>query len=92
MTKRLTVEERKAKLQKQEDDLIAKQSIIKSKLKKLNVRAKTQERKDNTRRAILIGQYFIKNMSKVEIKNMMDEYLDRDNDRILFDLEVLPQD
>ena len=57
-------------------------------------RQKEQERKDDTRRKILLGSYFIKKMNendanKKKILTVMDEYLTEDPDRKLFDLPPL---
>jgi hypothetical protein len=56
----------------------------------IEARAKTQERKDDTRKKILVGSYYldnsIKNNSMKEINKLMDEYLTRDTDRALFGL------
>ena len=55
---------------------------------------KEQERKDDTRRKILLGSYLIKKMNanetnKEKILAELNEYLTEDRDRILFDLGLL---
>jgi hypothetical protein len=53
-------------------------------------REQSKERKDNTRRKILIGSYYLeqanKNNSFDSVVKLMDSYLTRDSDRMLFDL------
>lgn len=55
---------------------------------------KEQERKDDTRRKILLGSYLIKKMqaneaNKEKILTDLNEYLTEDRDRKLFDLTPL---
>ena len=55
---------------------------------------KEQERKDDTRRKILLGSYLIKKMNaneanKEKILAELNEYLTEDRDRQLFDLLIL---
>ncbi|ALV74964.1 hypothetical protein [Acinetobacter johnsonii] len=55
---------------------------------------KEQERKDDTRRKILLGSYLIKKMnaneaSKEKILAELNEYLTEDRDRQLFDLPIM---
>ena len=55
---------------------------------------KEQERKDDTRRKILLGSYLIKKMNaneanKEKILSELNEYLTEDRDRQLFDLLIL---
>ena len=55
---------------------------------------KEQERKDETRRKILLGSYLIKKMqaneaNKEKILTDLNEYLTEDRDRKLFDLTPL---
>ena len=53
---------------------------------------KEQERKDDTRRKILLGSYLIKKMqneaNKEKILAELNEYLTEDRDRQLFDLPL----
>jgi len=55
-------------------------------------REKTKDKKKDTRRKILLGAYYLdkttKDNSMDEIKKLMDRYLTRDSDRILFDLPI----
>ena len=54
---------------------------------------KEQQRKDDTRRKILLGSYLIKKMqneaNKEKILAELNEYLTEDRDRQLFDLLIL---
>ena len=55
------------------------------------IKKKEQERKDDTRRKILLGSYLIKKMNaneanKEKILAELNEYLTEDRDRRLFDL------
>ena len=58
-------------------------------------RLKNSERKKDTRRKILIGAYYLdlaaKENNMSNIKKIMDEYLKRNSDRELFDLEPLSE-
>jgi len=76
------------KLKEQRDKLNAR-------IQQKEARLKTSERKIDTRKKILIGSYFLDNAIKEnkidEIKSMMDQYLKRNSDRTLFDLELLPE-
>ncbi|WP_236869643.1 hypothetical protein [Candidatus Bandiella numerosa] len=53
-------------------------------------REQSKERKDNTRRKILIGSYYLdkanKNNSFDDVVKLMDSYLMRNSDRKLFGL------
>ena len=58
---------------------------------------KEQERKDDTRRKILLGSYLIKKMqaneaNKEKVLADLHEYLTEERDRKLFDLPPLQQD
>ncbi len=54
---------------------------------------KTQQRKNDTRRKILVGAYFLNKFIKEnkfnELKSIMNEFLTRDQDRQLFDLNSI---
>ena len=56
---------------------------------------KEQERKDDTRRKILLGSYLIKKMqneaNKEKILAELNEYLTENRDRQLFDLPLKPE-
>ncbi len=71
-------------LKKQQDQL-------KAKIQALEASEFSRERKRETRRKILVGAYYldkIRSENKFdELVKIMDEYLNRDSDRILFNLE-----
>jgi uncharacterized membrane protein YqiK len=82
----------------------SKQSLerLKEQREKLNARIQAQEsrlknteRKKDTRRKILIGSYFIDEAQKENkvdsLKTLMDKYLKRNSDRLLFDLELITE-
>ena len=64
---------------------------LNSRIQAVEARLKTSERKKDIRRKILVGAYYldkaIKENSMDEIKNAMDKFLTRNNDRLLFGLE-----
>ena len=58
-------------------------------------RVKSSERKKDVRRKLLVGAYYLDKATKDnimgEITQIMDKYLTRNSDRILFNLEQLPE-
>ena len=74
------------RLQKLKD----KKAKLEARIQGIEAREKVKERKQDTRRKILIGSYYLdqanKNDSMDEIKKLMDKYLVRDSDRKLFNL------
>ena len=72
------------------DSLKKKRDIIIARIRLAQNREKSKERKDNTRRKILIGSYYLeksnKNNSFDSVVKLMNSYLTRDSDRMLFDL------
>jgi hypothetical protein len=67
-----------------------KKARIHHRIQMLETRHKAKERKQETRRKILIGAYYLDKANEAgnieEIKKIMDGYLTRDIDRQLFDL------
>jgi hypothetical protein len=74
---------------------------IEKKIEQLKAQKATEEarirakaKKDDTRRKILIGAYFLeqaeKNGTMDDLKNRMNSFLTRPNDRALFDLTAAP--
>ena len=63
---------------------------INARIQAAEARGKTQERKIDTRRKILIGSYYLDQAKQKnqweEIKQLMDAYLTRPSDRKLFEL------
>ena len=82
---------------KKNDEKIVKlkkqQEVITARIQKMEAMEKHRERKRDTRRKILVGSYYLdkarKGNSIKEIKRIMDKYLKRKSDRVLFDLEPL---
>jgi hypothetical protein len=75
------------------DSLKKKRDIIIARIRLAQNREKSKERKDNARRKILIGSYYLeksnKNNSFDDIVKLMDSYLTRDSDRLLFGLKTV---
>ena len=75
------------------DSLKKKRDIINACIRLMQNREQSKERKDNTRRKILIGSYYFeqanKNNSFDSVVKLMDSYLTRDSDRMLFDLSPI---
>ena len=80
--------------------LEAKLKEEKAKKQKLEARKKAAESKrkrtEDTRRKILLGSAVLDKVSKggwteEQIRSMMDKFLQRDDDRALFDLPPLPK-
>ena len=73
------------------DSLKKKRDIINARIRLMQNREQSKERKDSTRRKILIGSYYLdqanKNNSFADVVKLMDSYLTRDSDRMLFGLE-----
>ena len=81
-------------IEKKIESQLEKLKQLKAQKQAIEAREKTkqkeQERKDDTRRKILLGSYLIKKMqneaSKEKILADLNEYLTEDRDRQLFDL------
>lgn len=69
------------------------QEKINARIKLMEARNKSSERKKETRRKILLGSYYWdeakKNNQLESIKKLMSNYLTRESDRALFDLTEL---
>ena len=72
------------------DSLKKKRDVLNARIRLMQNREQSKERKDNTRRKILIGSYYLdqanKNNSFNDVVKLMDSYLIRDSDRKLFGL------
>jgi len=72
------------------ENLRKQKTKIDARIQQIEAREKVKYRKQDTRRKILIGSYYLdkarKDNSMDEIKKLMAGYLTRANDRILFDL------
>ncbi len=72
------------------DSLKKKRDSLNARIRLMQNREQSKERKDNTRRKILIGSYYLdkanKNNSFDDVVKLMDSYLMRNSDRKLFGL------
>ena len=72
------------------DSLKKKCDVLNARIRLMQNREQSKERKDNTRCKILIGSYYLdqanKNNSFDDVVKLMDSYLTRDSDRKLFGL------
>ena len=75
------------------DSLKKKHDIINARIRLVQNREQSKEHKDNTRRKILIGSYYLEQSNKDnsfdDIVKLMDSYLTRDSDRMLFGLKPI---
>ena len=75
------------------DSLKKKRDVINARIRLIQNREQSKERKDATRRKILIGSYYLdqanKNNSFDAIVKLMDSYLTRDSDRKVFGLNSI---
>lgn len=82
----MTTEKTKQQLEK----LKAQQASLKARILRVENSHKTKLRKLETRKKILIGSYYLekanKDNSMTDIQQLMDGFLTRDHDRLLFDL------
>lgn len=82
--------------QKRLDVLKKKQEQLRAQIQKLESLEKSRERKRDTRRKILVGAYFIDKANLEgtlqELYQQMDEYIKRDTDRELFQLESIQEE
>jgi large subunit ribosomal protein L7/L12 len=73
-------------------DLIKKKEALEAKIESLKARERVQQRKDETRKKILLGAYIIEHQGEgidwQEWLKKLDPFLERDNDRKLFGLET----
>lgn len=75
------------------EKLKRQKEIIEARLQKAEARYKERERKEETRRKILLGAYFLEKLRKEgtleSIKQDLDNFLTRNSDRKLFGLPML---
>ena len=81
------------KKSKRLEGLKKKQEQLKAQIQTMEATEKSRERKRETRRKILIGAYYIDKAKEKDsfdnIVKLMDGYLNRDSDRVLFNLEPI---
>ena len=73
------------------DKLKEKQKALHAEIERVENLEKTRRRKNDTRKKILVGAYYLEKAEKKReemrvLKEIMDEYLTRKNDRVLFGL------
>ncbi len=77
---------------KQLEKLLKHKGQLNSRIASVKARIGKEERKKDTRRKILVGAYFLEKFEKdgemEKLKQMIDPFLSRDNDRKLFGLSV----
>ena len=86
----MSIENLEQKIAKQEERLKQLKEQKKAVIARENKKISDQQRKDETRRKILLGSYLIKKMEneqdKEKILAELNEYLTEDRDRKLFNL------
>lgn len=74
------------------DKLKKKHKQLHARIQKLEATQKTKAKKQDTRRKILVGAYYLDKAKKEnrmnEVKEAMREFLTRKSDRLLFELEI----
>lgn len=77
------------------DKLKKQRSQLNKRIQAMETRNKVSERKQDTRRKILLGSYHLEQAKKEnqweQVKEIMSTYLKRNADRVLFDLPNLPE-
>ena len=75
------------------EKLKRQKEIIEARLQQAEARHKHRERKEETRRKILLGAYFLDKLRKEgtleSVKQELEVFLTRNSDRKLFDLPLL---
>jgi hypothetical protein len=78
------------------DALKKQQAVLKARIEQTEARLKTQQRKQDVRRKILLGAFALEEALKAgsvaELYQKMDGFLVRNSDRVLFDLPLLAND
>ena len=86
----MSIENLEQKIAKQEERLKQLKEQKKAVIARENKKISDQQRKDDTRRKILLGSYLLKKMEneqdKEKILAELNEYLTEDRDRKLFNL------
>ena len=91
LVEKILKEEKKCRKQRSEkiEKIEEQMKKLKQRLASEKAKIRNEERKDDTRRKILVGAYFMEkyqdNMD--ELTRMIDPFLTRENDRKLFGLE-----
>ena len=74
------------------EQMVKRLSVIEARIDRQTILQTKQERKDDTRRKIILGSFFMyfveqNNLDHAAMLKMLDNYLTRPHDRKLFDLE-----
>lgn len=73
-----------------------RQKQLAARIASMEAREKSNERKKDTRRKILIGAYYLEQARKTDtlnqLANTLDAYLTRESDRVLFGLPVIEEE
>lgn len=87
---------RKNPVNKTLEKLKKQKAVIEARIQATQARAKVSERKQETRRKILIGAYYLEHARQTnnlsELQHIMANYLTRNSDRKLFDLPELTKE
>jgi hypothetical protein len=86
----------KQKLIEQQRKLKEKEAVLKARLAKIEAKERTQDRKKDTRRKILLGALAFKKMQelpafKEQITKDLDGFLTNPRDRELFELDTVSE-
>ncbi len=77
------------------EKLKEQQKKLEARIQAIEARNKVAERKKDTRRKILVGSYYLeqaeKNKDFKSIQKVMDSFLVRNSDRVLFDLPEISE-
>lgn len=77
------------------EKLKEQRSQLDRRIQAIESRNKVAERKNDNRRKILLGSYYLeeakKNNQWETVKKLMDDYLKRNTDRVLFDLSKIEE-
>ena len=75
------------------DKLKQQRKQLDARIQKLTALESNRNRKQDTRRKILVGSFYLDYVAKLnkmdELKQKLDGFLTRDSDRVLFDLPLL---
>lgn len=73
--------------EKKLESLLEKEKQLKKQIASEKAKIKAKNRKDETRKKILVGSFFLERTAPADIQKYMNEYLKRPNDRALFGLD-----
>lgn len=96
----VTIKINEAKMQKHVNKRLERlrqqREMIDARIQSVEARLKNSERKKDVRRKILVGSYYLDQATKEnrmeELKSIMDQFLIRNTDRTLFNLNLLSEE